>query len=61
MNWKSTAVLAALLAVSLGVYFGWNPAPPVLTKEERKLLETTANTHDRIEIAGRPTRPPSRR
>jgi hypothetical protein len=53
MNWKSTAVLAALLAVSLGVYFGWNPAPPVLTKEERKLLETTANTLDRIEIARR--------
>lgn len=51
MSWKTTAVLAALLGVSLIVYFAWNPVPPIVTEEERKLLDITAQDLVRIEIA----------
>jgi hypothetical protein len=53
VNWKPTAALAALLALALVVYFAWNPVPPVLTKEERKLSAIPSGELVRIEVARR--------
>ncbi len=53
MSWKPTAVLAALLALALLAYFGWNPAPPVLDEAGRKLLPLAPQELVRIEVARR--------